>query len=1168
MPNNGLIFETGAIEFRLQSTLNSASGTGVGTLAKSHIAHAETSWVPNSINVNQGIYLEVSSSDDGAGTTVWQAKYDGPGAPFGGYVVGAGAFRNTVSITARVINLKIYCKLTGSLLRTVFDSVMIFVNGALSVTLTGAFDYVSNGVGANYVNIFGIPLYATGSCSASKVYTPPVYDPCNPSALSYDYSSTATSTVEAGWRFQDENNNWVTLDCDIWSHSIPTGAGCPFNLSFNNEVTVSDTNSIEIHCRSYGRTRVTYDGRRALNQRTLIECCDIDGNCTTVYDAIDVAECANPCGGGNVAGFIDAYYTENWSESHGGYARAIPNLERSIVRLNNDYKALWRRFHFPEVRGSATRNCVNGAVTVNTGGAVTVYNDLGVDFLELVTNATSNVEQCFPANIYTQYGMNKNQAYSKTWSYNSGTVACLCPPSSVPIPSCPPGTLQVITCTIIPYTDPNTTQSEGIDISFPSYVGTLSTYQGHADMLCRYTGSWVNPHWALAYHKQNWDVDGSPADANLYWETIKEQYLYNASLPISPRTRNSMIASPMYWDNGNQPFQDAFFNEFRWIGVSRFKTLSTTLPNSVTLSTTRTGSWSSTDCSFSIGASGITVSGFTKPTAILSLDLCDYATDPYLLLMKTHQAILSWNVANVSNIDIALIGLDGVSNYIGNVAGTYDFNVGIQNKYAGSWAIDNGAGLVSDTGTDSLPNGISSTVMSNPETVVGFELAKGRQYARLEFRITPTNMANSVLINFPTFNLEHTHPMNYWENSKCLSMLWHNRMVIRWGQQRWYDPILGFQNPPLVDGMGTASTIIDAMAFRYRILLGTGGTNLANTITTDLSSMYDTYEGQSISVVDKFSCSFVLPKGQGQDIRFALVNSFSELPPFACFPYKKRSTQTWLPTGSYAQVVYDWVQDGRYLISNESASAKLQTDAGVDSGSALSPQEPGWYIWTFNPTLYNNEVDWKIVSGGKTFALVRPWHGWFCLLRATNCRTSMDIDFASNVHVSAFVLTNGDVQIRLSDNGLVWVTVNTLSINASSVAIRIDRQSTDQKIYLLVEVNGQIKLYTSNQAGETFTLARTIGSGVKPAFIIGRDGTRFIYWVDGVSIKGQMTDRADTILQVSGMDTFTVINTGVDDECIAVDEDVYNGGNRRLVLIDVESANLVERKSDDGITFS
>ena len=62
-----------------------------------------------------------------------------------------------------------------------------------------------------------------------------------------------------------------------------------------------------------------------------------------------------------------------------------------------------------------------------------------------------------------------------------------------------------------------------------------------------------------------------------------------------------------------------------------------------------------------------------------------------------------------------------------------------------------------------------------------------------------------------------------------------------------------------------------------------------------------------------------------------------------------------------------------------------------------------------------------------------------------------------------------------------------------------------------------------------------------------------------------MTDRADTILQVGGMDTFTVINTGVDDECIAVDEDVYNGGNRRLVLIDVESANLVERKSDDGI---
>jgi hypothetical protein len=47
-----------------------------------------------------------------------------------------------------------------------------------------------------------------------------------------------------------------------------------------------------------------------------------------------------------------------------------------------------------------------------------------------------------------------------------------------------------------------------------------------------------------------------------------------------------------------------------------------------------------------------------------------------------------------------------------------------------------------------------------------------------------------------------------------------------------------------------------------------------------------------------------------------------------------------------------------------------------------------------------------------------------------------------------------------------------------------------------------------------------------------------------------------------------VVASGVDDECIAVDEDVTNGGNRRLVLLDVESGSLTQRTSDDGITFS
>jgi len=141
--------------------------------------------------------------------------------------------------------------------------------------------------------------------------------------------------------------------------------------------------------------------------------------------------------------------------------------------------------------------------------------------------------------------------------------------------------------------------------------------------------------------------------------------------------------------------------------------------------------------------------------------------------------------------------------------------------------------------------------------------------------------------------------------------------------------------------------------------------------------------------------------------------------------------------------------------------------------------------------------------------------------------------------------------------------VNTLALNATSASIRIDRQSNDQKLYLVVEDEPDIKLYVGDSAEGTFTLMRTIATGKKPIIVIGRDGNRYIYWLDGTAIKGEKTDRADTILATG----FTVVASGVDDECMAVDEDVYDGGKRRLVLFDVESGSVVQRTSEDGETF-
>jgi hypothetical protein len=1144
MPNNGLLWDPEAIEWNLTSTLNSASGSGSGTLAKSHSANAQTEWVPNAINVNTGIYLEVSSSDDGAGTTAWQAKYDGPGAPFGGYIVTGTTFLSSVSIIARAIGVKLYCKLTGSLFRTLWTGMEIYVNGVYQVTLSGI-DVTSNGTGPNYVNYIGTPLIATGTCSASKVFTPPTYDPCNPTAMQYMVQADATSTINAGWRFKT-GGTWYTLPCEVWSHSIPSGGGaCPYNLSFSNEVTVTDTNSIEIHCYSYTKSQLTYDNTRALYQRVIGECVGESGG-TVVYDQIVRAYCANPCTGVYGDGYVDAYYLETWTEGHGGSARAIPNLERAIYRINSDYAALWRRFHFPEVRGTASRTCTIGATTVTTGGAYTVYNDLGTDYLGLVRNAANAIEDCFPATIYTQSTVSKNKAYTKSWSYPTNNV-CLCPPPSVPIPSCPEGQVLSWSCINQPIVDTPANQSESITNQFPSYVGTLSTYQGHADMLMRYTGSWVNPHWALAYHRQDWDVDSVPTDNDLYWSTIKEQYLYNSALTSPPRTRNSMIASPLYVDNGNQPFQDAFFNKFRWIGISRWKVLNASPPSTLTLSTTRPGKWNATDCSISLGAGGITVSSFTKTSGLVDLQFGDWTADPYLLLLRASALTVNWSTTNVKSIKVVLIGVDNVTTPIGSVPNTYDLPAGWQKKYAGSWAIDNGASLVFDIGVDSRAEGISSTIMGNPETTVGFQLACQQQYARIRFVVTPINPANPVTINWPQFSLEHTHPMMYWENSKYLTMLWHNTCAIRWGNLLWYSPSLGFMDPPITAGMDLPNTVIDALAYYYRIVLGAGGSSLASTITTDLSSLYDAYEGQSISVVDKFSNSFILPKGNGHDLRFALVNSFSEVPPMACFPWRKRATTTWLATGNYAQVVYDHCQDGRYIISETTEPAKLQTSAGVDSGSFLSPPEPGWSIWKFNPVLYNDELNWKVVSDSTsppvTYALVRPWHGWFCNLAeklpgrnvwngiyrfdpqlgVSWISADPTVGNSCRWYGSEFSVPQPNVTPGVNQ---IWSTNTSISAIANAKAVSFGRDIRTWRLYALVEKYrlGIFSTYSDDE-GATWTTLTSLGAGKMP-FIWGDSFGLIQCWMDDSVnppiAKGQYRHPGDT----AWSSTFTFKDSG------------------------------------------
>lgn len=100
--------------------------------------------------------------------------------------------------------------------------------------------------------------------------------------------------------------------------------------------------------------------------------------------------------------------------------------------------------------------------------------------------------------------------------------------------------------------------------------------------------------------------------------------------------------------------------------------------------------------------------------------------------------------------------------------------------------------------------------------------------------------------------------------------------------------------------------------------------------------------------------------------------------------------------------------------------------------------------------------------------------------------------------------------------------------------------------------------------GATWGMPTTIGTGRLPAAVIGRDGHRYVYWIDEdpAVVKGKVYDASDQLLE----DTFTAIDA-VDEDGLAVDESVESQGKHRIVLLVNQGGTLKSFKSFNGIDF-
>jgi hypothetical protein len=833
----------------------------------------------------------------------------------------------------------------------------------------------------------------------------------------------------------------------------------------------------------------------------------------------------------------------------------VPQMTKKLTRVQTDYEELVYRSGFQGVRRwdfsftGEELDCTSEPI--DPGTTSSVYTNTYPSKTELLANVrdtTHALEDVFGVTTYSPAGVSYQRSWAAQTMYGSDGANSRF------------GVDQYDTANLPPYH------------SFGGAQAWRSNFM-----------AWTSPGWLMcpwfppntASSSIRWDLLGADSDID-YWFKIRQQYGYHPSLPSGENTLHRInIESDLINQNALNGVTVAAFDLPCWWGVSRTNILKQSdWLASVTTNASTSSRWSFWDGT-SAGVGSVTATDVTLTTGdAIEFAMASYTVYPFMYPTVSDRIAINWTDPNVSTVNCYAVGFDGEKVLIGSTVATHRIPAGRASKWATSGGQDFGASYLTDEYQrvkNPSSKDISATVASDVNIITNYALLPGFACSKIRFEITRVNPANPVSIKHPTFYLAPIENAKvFYETGRISTLLFADGNAIRYGTLSFFNyTTKAAISTPLPADILYAPTIGDCWAFencffRARDALTDLSTRLAAEFV--LNEEYTIVKHLWTNPDDEITSISGVWYGDNSPV-FWYGNTYRSIPPMNLFPEKERTKAAdWLPTGTrMSQMVSYATGKHPFIVPLTTTAPELKLGAGANLLTPVT-SVTGWRVSSWSPTPNNNEgYDYSLWWSGVEWIKVRPWRGFFNVLDflSHGCRLSADIDFASNVHVRAFADNAGNVLIYKADNTLAFSLVNTLALNATSASIRIDRQSNDQKLYLVVEDEPDIKLYVGDSAEGTFTLMRTIATGKKPIIVIGRDGNRYIYWLDGTSIKGEKTDRADTILATG----FTVVASGVDDECMAVDEDVYDGGKRRLVLFDVESGSVVQRTSEDGETF-
>lgn len=721
----------------------------------------------------------------------------------------------------------------------------------------------------------------------------------------------------------------------------------------------------------------------------------------------------------------------------------------------------------------------------------------------------------------------------------------------------------------------------------------MMSYIDHDEDIARYANYWGCPHWSYGYFfppdsdTTHWKISAAKENSDDYWVPLRTQHLTHSSLPTGekPGSRNSLVSAPLQTGDLDTWFKSNVIANAKssWWGVHRFKVQAPDPDVSNQLTSGTSAAWSFVDCTAAFTATTIDLTSTAGVDVVAVYDIGRFTEFPWLYPHICDRIKIEWDATDIDSVVVKLENAYGTRVTLGTVNGTtYARPTTTDEHYAGSWAQDWGQTAITDTGVDLIAaKGKSSDTMSSAERAHFFSLLGGWGAAKLRFEVKLKNAGTPGSLKYPTFYLPDVPARLITENGNHQNLIWPNGPGVRYGQWAWWNGTSLAETPTVyppgvVATAGWKSSIIDWLVWK-RVVYDAKARN--DGLTTELASLYDSTEGNSIEQVDSGTLSFLLPPNDSQEPAVGpagigvMVASYAEVPPTFTIPRRARNA-VWTEDGDWALESWCFSQIPRRYTS---AQHPLHLDDPSPrlrwTNTNLGLSIDGWWVTEHSEPVDGGELDDHIVVvNGEDVATASPWHGYFAVVATAVGATALCYHVTPWMrHHRAFVVDD-ELWTGIADNSDPHAWSDAMALDESSAAITgvtwASMQTQSDGLLRLFYGNGTAA-YTrvSRNGGRNWAVATTVAAAADFGdFRVMSPSDVHFWYSDGNTIKCRFYDAQMVETKAA---TSTNITDCDDTKTISVDESVLDAGGQRVGILYVDTGGALKFKTSvDGVTFS